>query len=220
MKGLIRNKKFHVSISIIAVLVALYLMGFRITYAPWLDNNWDAISAIAAWAGAIATSVAIWFAVQSPKRIATQQNRIALFEKRLECFIATAKLIAFSNQIDETGKTNKDIHAAYKLYLGEPNDFSAIQAVGQVVAGMVKIEGVIISGEFLFPGYDVELAQSAIVSIRELLFATACRSAKEAEQPISVDANRIVQKLSITCNNINQSLMPLMEEKLKVEIEK
>lgn len=219
MRGLIHNKKFQVSTFIIVVLIVLYLIGFRITYAPWLDNNWDAISAVAAWAGAIATSVAIWFAVQSPKRIATQQNRIALFEKRLECFIATAKLIAFSNQIDETGKTNKDIHAAYKLFLGEPNDFSAIQAVGQVVTGMVKIEGVVISGEFLFPGYDVELVQSAIVSIRELLFATACRSAEEAERPISMDAGQIVQELSTICNDINQSLIPLMEEKLKVEIE-
>lgn len=219
MRDLIRNKKFQISISIIVALVTLYLVGFRITYAPWLDNNWDAISATAAWAGAIATSVAIWFAVQSPKKIAMQQNKIALFEKRLECFTATAKLIAFSNQIDETGKTNKDIHAAYKLFLGEPDNFSAIQAVGQVVAGMVKIEGVIISGEFLFSGYDVELVQSAIVSIRELLFVTACRSVEEAEQPISIDAGLIVQELSTTCGIINQSLIPLMEEKLKVEID-
>lgn len=219
MRGLMRNKKFRFSIFIIAALVVLYLIGFRITYAPWLDNNWDAISAAAAWAGAIATSVAIWFAVQSPKKIATQQNKIALFEKRLGCFTAVAKLIAFSNQIDDTGKTNKDIHTAYKLFLGEPDDFSVTQAVGHAVAGMVKIEGVIISGEFLFLGYDVELVQSAIVSIRELLVATACRSVEEAEQPISIDAGQIVQRLSTICGTIEQSLIPMMEEKLKVEID-
>lgn len=63
-------------------------MGFRITYAPELENNWDAISACAAWAGVVASFIAIWFAIQIPQKIADRQDKIALFEKRFACFAA------------------------------------------------------------------------------------------------------------------------------------
>lgn len=55
MKKLFRSSLFWmVMIEIVAVII-LALLGFKITYAPTLDNNWDAISAVAGWVGAIAT---------------------------------------------------------------------------------------------------------------------------------------------------------------------
>ena len=41
---------------------------FRITYAPELENSWNAISACAAWAGAFGTVAAVWFAVLSSEK--------------------------------------------------------------------------------------------------------------------------------------------------------
>ena len=64
------------------VALVLWFLGFRITYAPTLENSWDAISACAGWAGAIFSLIAILVAIQIPKKIAEQQNRITLFEKR------------------------------------------------------------------------------------------------------------------------------------------
>ena len=84
------KRKWFPSVAVLAgILVVasiLFFCGFRITYAPELENSWDAISAVAAWAGVIASFIAIWFAIQVPKKIADRQDRIALFEKRIACF--------------------------------------------------------------------------------------------------------------------------------------
>ena len=73
------------------IAIGLYLFGFRITYNPELDNNWDAVSACAAWAAVfvagIGSVISVYFAIQVPKKIAEEQNKIALFEKRYEFFL-------------------------------------------------------------------------------------------------------------------------------------
>lgn len=69
-----------------SLLIFLYCKGFRITYAPDLENSWDAVSAFAAWGGVFMSFVAIMVAIQIPKKIADRQDKIALFEKRLEIY--------------------------------------------------------------------------------------------------------------------------------------
>lgn len=71
-------------IVIFLIVLILAILGFRITYNPSLDTNWNAVSACAAWAAVVVSGLAIYFAIQSPKKIAEEQNRIALFEKRYE----------------------------------------------------------------------------------------------------------------------------------------
>lgn len=39
--------------------IVMWCFGFRITYAPDLDNNWDAISAVAEWAGVIVGAIIV-----------------------------------------------------------------------------------------------------------------------------------------------------------------
>lgn len=83
----------------ILVNFIMALFGWRITYAPELENSWDAISACAAWAGVIASFIAIWYAIQVPKKIAEQQNKIALFEKRYQVYSSTMKIVQVANRI-------------------------------------------------------------------------------------------------------------------------
>lgn len=52
------HKPFHISVAkmlIVELLVFLLLfgLGFKITYAPELENDWEAISAVGEWVGAI-----------------------------------------------------------------------------------------------------------------------------------------------------------------------
>lgn len=68
------------------LILFLYSCGFRITYSPTLENSWDAISAFASWFSAIASIVAIFIAIRIPKKIAEQQNAIALFDKRYKAY--------------------------------------------------------------------------------------------------------------------------------------
>ena len=96
MKNFIKGRWFPLLVGIIVFVVIAFVMakfGWRITYAPDLENSWDAISAVATWVGVVisafgvvASVVAIWYAIQVPKKIADRQDKIALFEKRYECF--------------------------------------------------------------------------------------------------------------------------------------
>ena len=96
MKEYIKGRWFPltvVSLIVAAVVIVMVLLGWRITYAPELNISWDAISAVAAWAGVLVSSIgviasfiAIWYAIQIPQKIADRQDKIALFEKRYECF--------------------------------------------------------------------------------------------------------------------------------------
>ena len=95
-----------VVIAVLAIAFVLFCCGFRITYAPELENDWDAISAVATWTGTIvavvsviASFLAVWFAIQVPQKIAEQQNNISLFEKRMNCYNTLRKIKYFADMI-------------------------------------------------------------------------------------------------------------------------
>ena len=73
-------------------------LGFRITYAPELENSWDAISAVAAWAGAIGTVAVLIYnhiAIELTQKSVRQAVDLQLFEKRLELYNAITDDRAF-----------------------------------------------------------------------------------------------------------------------------
>lgn len=73
---------------IIALVVILYWFGFRITYAPDLENKWDAISAVAVWVSALASLLTAVAAIQILKKIAREQNNIAEKKERKAIYFA------------------------------------------------------------------------------------------------------------------------------------
>ena len=92
MKHLKRKSKIAVIIVLLLIALLAYRCGVRIVYAPELDNNWNAISGVAAWFSVIASSMAVWYAV----RVADKQNKIELFDRRLNCYNELAKHIEFA----------------------------------------------------------------------------------------------------------------------------
>lgn len=59
MKKFIKDAAVWVIIAELLVAIVMWCFGFRITYAPELDNNWDAISAVAEWAGVIIGTIIV-----------------------------------------------------------------------------------------------------------------------------------------------------------------
>lgn len=122
MKKFFRHPITLTVLVIFAIILILALCGFRITYNPSLDNNWDAISACAAWAAVIVSGIAIYFAIQAPKKIAEEQNRIALFEKRYEFYIAFTKSTAFIKAIELSNiKTKEEAKKSFIMSLSGKN---------------------------------------------------------------------------------------------------
>ena len=103
MKNFIKGRWFPLLLAAAIVLVVssiLYYYGFRITYAPELENNWDAIEACAAWVGAIGTIAVLIYnhiAIELTQKSVRQAVDLQLFEKRLELYNAIGKDTAFDS---------------------------------------------------------------------------------------------------------------------------
>ena len=141
IKGYIKKansdiKKYRwcfVAIFIIILLVAfLHRVGFRITYAPELETSWNAVIAFANWgsvfvslAGAIASFLAVWFAIKVPQQIADRQDKIALFEKRFEIYDVICKCQAFAVGILASETTHENIKSIFAraFYLESEKNF-------------------------------------------------------------------------------------------------
>ena len=59
MKRIFKSVVTWIVVGELLIALAAWCTGFRITYAPELDNNWDAISAVAAWAGVIVGAIIV-----------------------------------------------------------------------------------------------------------------------------------------------------------------
>ena len=94
MKNFIKGRWFPLLVGILVVVAVAFVMalfGWRITYAPNLENSWDAVSGVASWvgviialAGVVASFLAVWAAIRIPKEIAREQNNITQIEHRQE----------------------------------------------------------------------------------------------------------------------------------------
>lgn len=225
-----KKQKCPVSIWVPTALVALvailfllgYLMGFRITYTPELENSWDAISAVATWAGVfvsaigvIASFMAIWFAIQVPKKIAEQQNRIALFEKRHECYTAIQNLLALKNQIEEL-QTIKEIQAALKFYFGDSEKFCIDEPVSILAIKLNRQKPIIIAGSFLFSHYDDELLQKIINTGIDLAVAVSTKPNVEVRVPLPEKALKLKQQYCALCSNFEQNYLDKIESELNL----
>ena len=161
MEKFIKGRWFPLLVAILIVAVAAFvlaLFGWRITYVP-VENNWNALSAVASWAGVlvsvigvVASFVAIWYAIQVPKRIADRQDKIALFEKRYVCFQLFEKCYSLYAQIKDKECTLEELRGRSKYILGKLNwaDISREVAMGQIE----QYEYTIHQMDFLFPGID------------------------------------------------------------------
>ena len=91
MKNFIKGRWFPLLVGIIVFVTVAFVMakfGWRITYVPELENSWDAISAVASWASALVSLLAVWAAIQIPKKIADEQNNVAEKKERKAIYFA------------------------------------------------------------------------------------------------------------------------------------
>ena len=162
LKKFIIGRWFPLFVGIICLALLVFgmaVLGLRITYAPELENSWSAISAFADWGGVfvsvigvIASFVAIWYAIQVPKKIADRQDKIALFEKRYECFQLFEKCYVFYSQIKDKECTLEELRERSKYLFDKLNwvDITKEVAMTQIQ----QYEYVIHQMEFLFPGIE------------------------------------------------------------------
>ena len=209
--------------ALLAVLVVAFLLGFRITYAPELENSWDAISAIASWAevivaiiSVIASFMAVWYAIQVPQKIAERQDRIALFEKRCECYTIVQSLLVCASQLMDA-KTNKGVQVAFRIYMDDPENIQSVQNISTFTLRLKRNERIVVSGAFLFSVYNVDALQKIIDTGIELIMAAKITAVNEADNLLSDHASELKQEYIQLCHQYRENgYVVEMEKELKL----
>lgn len=183
MKELIKKRwfVFLLGILIAAVVllgigVILYCNGYRITYPQKFETSWNAVSGFAEWAGvavsliSVGTSfAAVWAAIQVPKKIAQQQERVEIYAKRFDFYTTLCSCVYYSKLLD--GVTSA-VQADYLfiMMLGhetlmDPNEKRIREEAGLIIwKTIARLQ----NGEFLFEFETKDSIQkicSALISI-------------------------------------------------------
>ena len=164
------------------VALVLWFLGFRITYAPTLENSWDAISACAGWAGAIFSLIAILVAIQIPKKIAEQQNRITLFEKRHAFYYTFCRCISFCEGLDSV-QTKDAVRMMFYTMLSDDHTSRSLTEINERITPLeIKIGSILSQGEYLFDCEKTSLLEPLAMGIVNMLHTktpeafSACRN--------------------------------------------
>ena len=214
---------FKLLISAIGMLVVvglLYCAGLRITYAPELKNDWDSISAYAAWfsvvvsiVGVGASFAAVWYAIQVPKQIAEKQNNIALFEKRYEILCLYKSCRTFANILKDIGES-EDLTDIKLLFLIVFCDVNAAEKYDK--SNFIRIENEKMREKMMQSCYLFEKDISPYIELAASLVHTIVDDAVRMKDEIEEELYRsLVQALiKLMCDDKYDTICKKMEEKL------
>ena len=171
----------------VGVVLIMLLFGWRITYAPELENNWDAISGVAAWFGviisilsAIASFMAVWYAI----RVADKQNKIALFEKRYECFQCFEEcFILYKKLKSQPLEKVIAVQCCHMLEVEKINSLSKHDFQNKVK----RFEYTLHQIPFLFPGIKEEDTSTLYYALAKFLAAILDKKDVEEKKQIYLD---------------------------------
>ncbi|MEE1138429.1 MAG: hypothetical protein U0M02_08130 [Acutalibacteraceae bacterium] len=209
MKKIFHHPIIKAFIGIILFLLIFILLGFRITYHPSLDNNWEAISACAAWAAVVVSGLAIWYAIQVPKKIAEEQNKIALFEKRHMFYITFCKCISFCEGVKTANCiTNEDVRRVFCITFSETGNYNIDAINNELPSLQYKVVSIISQGSFLFPFEMDKVLEDLLKGIVDIL------SFKNSPDDINEIYNRLVPIVNLAQSQFTEKI----EKVLKLDI--
>lgn len=112
----------------------------------WLDY----VQLIATIISIIISAVAVFFAVKVPIRIAEEQNRIALFEKRSSFYFDFCRCISFCEALD-TVETKEQVRLMfYTIMSNETVDCELDEIDKRITPLLMKMASILSAGDFLF----------------------------------------------------------------------
>lgn len=217
IKKFIKGRWFPLIIGIAIAILAGGIMaffGWRITYIPELENSWDAISATATWVGVIMSFLAIVFAIWVPIVIAKRQDKIALFEKRFECYMAIQRLLAFAVSIKDFD-TSEEICKAFIVSMGYPARNFKNSDISEVIGCFQKLESSIIAGVFLFKTFQIKEIQEIIKATIDLVFPLTQKFSQGTVEALSVQQKETRDKIYSSGINFKSCHLDKIEQDMK-----
>lgn len=227
MKELIKKSWFVFLLGMLIAIVGLLLIGlilycngYRIVYPEQFETSWNAVSGVADWVGiivsilsAIASFMAVWFAV----RVADKQNKIALFEKRYKLYLIIQNLLLCATRIPDC-TTNSTVYAVLKYYFREASGIETKADVNILDFIMLcyEIQDKLMSGSFLFSNYDINLLTKIIDRGKNLalqVYKTDSNSAK-AKSEISESVIQLRNEYCKFCDEFDLTCFKTIKKEL------
>lgn len=127
------KKKHYIALGILIAFLLLLpftILAFKILYRLIINHNWAGLSVVGIWLcaafiliAALVAGLAIFYAIQVPKRITHEQNKVALFEKRYEMYNLLYDWRYIAEQIILYATTTEDARAIFiEMYDAYDND--------------------------------------------------------------------------------------------------
>lgn len=100
-----KNKQLKSVITLIAIELIvfgiLFLVGFKFTYQPKLENDWNAISAVGQWVGVVITGILTAIIIWQTQKNSKRDLNLNLLNKRREIFSVLKNFLEYCEHYEE-----------------------------------------------------------------------------------------------------------------------
>lgn len=225
MKELIKKSWFVFLLGILIAVVVLfgigvilYCNGYRIVYPEQFETSWDAVSGFAAWFGvavsilsAAASFAAIWFAV----RVADKQNKIALFEKRYNCYLVVQNLLLCGKRLRKA-TYNDTTYAILEFYLKKSVGSDKLPNSVELMLATFEIKDKIEPGAFLFSKFDVDFLDKILDKGKDLGLAVYKMDPDEGKKELTEKNIALRDEYCELCDEFRETYFETMTRELNL----
>lgn len=218
MKNFIKSRCFPLAVAtvvLLVIIVAGFLFGFRITYTPDLNNCWDAISGVAAWIGivvSIVSVVASFMAIRYAVSVADKQNKIALFEKRYECYVIIKKVLDAAKYLN---KSNSYYHTYIQLYYVVELPNEKMMDSLELAFYYQKLRDKVMLGIFLFSDFNEVEIRKMFGMAFDLAYKTSLMDVDGESWTMSADFIKLRDEYYNYCKEFRERHLKNIEHKLQ-----
>lgn len=166
----------------------------------------------------IISGIAIWFAVQVPKKIADRQDKIALFEKRMQCLKGLLTIVGLSDSIKNHTDCYGDVILAFRIFLNFPEVADRKRHFTKNLSNyLLSFQIDAMSGEYLFDNFDADLVEKACGIVQKLIIKLTFIDNDNLNNEVSDDIKKQIADLFEVCVDIENNMLPPIEKTLQIK---
>ncbi len=166
--------------------------------------------------GVVVSGLAIYYAVQVPKKIADRQDKIALFDKRFVCYMTIQDFVYLASQLKKVN-TADEVICCYQTILNGKSGARKKITNESSLADMIKAESILISGEFLFSTYDVKLWENVLDELSHLMVSLNKRHPQHPDEKLTDDELAYKNEFCRLCKKFDEEYLKVLEQEMDLK---
>lgn len=180
----------------------------------WIEYLTIAIS----FFGVVLSVVAVIFAACVPKKIADRQDKIALFDKRIQCLKGMLTIVGLSDYINKHTSCYRDVILAFRIFLDFPEISDRKKHFVKNLSNyLLSFQTDAMSGEYLFDNFDAGLVEKACDIVQELIIKLTIVDNDSLDNEVSEEMKKQISDLFEICADIQSNMIPSIEKVLQIK---